>query len=108
MYDSASTIQSASESGFTLVFYTPDGIIQFVPVLAQLFDETPTVSLVLTHMGNPNALDGSDVTDYREVFCLAQHTDVYFQVNGMKSFCPNPYERHYGLVAETIEKFGSS
>jgi predicted TIM-barrel fold metal-dependent hydrolase len=37
---------------------------------------------------------------------LAQFSNVYLQLSGMKMFCPYPHEPLYPLIAQAVDAFG--
>jgi L-fuconolactonase len=98
----------AGNLGLVIVLYAPRGIR---PILSQLRTElqsAPFSRLVVTHLGNPS-LTGSKLGDpARDVLELAQFSNVYLQLSGMKMFCPYPHEPVYPLVAEALNAFGAN
>ncbi len=98
----------ALELGFVIVAYAPNGIAADVDALKGLLDVNLGRRVVLTHLGNPTAGDGVAGKEYRRVFDLAAYSGVYFQVSGMKMFCPYPHTELYPLVAEVFDRFGAS
>jgi L-fuconolactonase len=98
----------AGNLGLVIVLYAPQGIR---PILIQLRSElqsAPFSRLVVTHLGNPSLI-GSKLDDpARDVLELAQFSNVYLQLSGMKMFCPYPHEPLYPLIAEALNAFGAN
>ena len=96
----------AGNLGLAIVLYAPQGIR---PILSQLRTElhsAPFSRLVVTHLGNPSLI-GSKLDDAaRDVLELAQFSNVYLQLSGMKMFCPYPHEPLYPLIAQAVDAFG--
>jgi L-fuconolactonase len=99
-------LQAAVDSGLILVLYAPRGMGEFVPSLAAFLETRPDARVVLTHFGTPVLAEAPLFGKYREIFRLARYRGVYFQVSGMKMYCPYPHEPLYGLIEAAAEEFG--
>ena len=95
---------TAAGLGMVLVLYAPDGMANHVASLREFLDRHNDCRMVLTHLGNPS-VDGAPESE-QSVLTLAEYPGVYFQVSGMKMFCPYPHEPLYPLVAEAAARFG--
>ena len=94
--------------GLTIVLYAPDGIAPHIAPLQAFLDNHRDCTLVLSHLGNPDVRESPRFEAYREVYSLAKHPGVYYQVSGMKMFCPYPHEELYQLISEAATAFGAS
>lgn len=99
-------VEAAVDFGLVLVLYAPNGIAASIESLARFLDTRSEAKLVLTHFGTPDIAEAPDFPKHREVFRLAQYPGVYFQVSGMKMYCPYPHTPMYGLIGEAVNKFG--
>ena len=88
--------------------YAPDGIAEHVEILDAFLNLNPSCRLVITHLGNPDPVEGPGFESYKSVFTLARHAGVYYQVSGMKMFCPYPHRELYSLIGEAVKSFGIS
>ena len=111
----ADTLQSAPdlwckavELGLVVVLYAPDGVATITDSLRAFLDGHPGCRLVLSHMGNPDVQEAPRFRAYRKVNSLADYPGVYYQVSGMKMFCPYPHEELYPLISEAAAAFGTS
>lgn len=100
--------QAAVDEGLIIVLFAPDGIAEHVEILDAFLNLNPSCRLVITHLGNPDLGDGPGFEAYKRVFTLARHAGVYYQVSGMKMFCPYPHRELYSLIGEAAESFGVS
>ena len=98
----------AAELGLVVVLYAPDGATTVIDSLVAFLDNHPECRLVLSHMGNPNAREAPGFEAYRKVYSLADYPGVYYQVSGMKMFCPYPHEELHPLLSEAAAAFGTS
>jgi L-fuconolactonase len=98
----------AVELGLILVHYAPYGLPQTFGSLRGFLDRHPTCRMVLTHMGHPDIPEAPDFPSYQPLFDLAQHPGVYYQLSGMKMYCPYPHESLYGLIGLATERFTTS
>ena len=97
---------TAAEAGLVIVLYAPDGIGSFVVQVDALLRDHPDARVVLTHLGNPPVGQSAEAEAYRAVFRLARYPHVYFQISGMKMFCPYPHEPLYTWITSAIDTFG--
>jgi len=96
----------AGNLGLVIVLYAPQGIR---PILSLLRTELQSASfsrLVVTHLGNPSVNEAKLDDAARDVLELAQFSNVYLQLSGMKMFCPYPHEPLYPLIAQAVDAFG--
>jgi len=100
--------QAAVDEGLIIVLYAPDGIAEHVEILDAFLNLNPSCRLVITHLGNPDLGEGPGFESYKSVFTLARYAGVYYQVSGMKMFCPYPHRELYSLIGEAVEAFGVS
>ena len=100
--------EAAVNSGLIIVLYAPDGMGPYIGPLEQFLSANPKCRLVLTHMGNPDLREAPHFKTDRAVFALAQYPGVYYQLSGMKMFCPYPHKELYPLIAEAVRQFGTS
>lgn len=98
--------EAAVDAGLTIVLYAPDGIAGAVPALTRFLDLRPNSKVVLTHLGKPNLAEAPGFAEYRAAFRLARYPAVYYQVSGMKMYCPFPHQPLYELLREAAEAFG--
>ncbi len=99
---------AAANLKLIVLLYTPDGVVNCVPALESFLTRHPGCRLVLTHLGNPDGIDGPAFENYADVLRLAQFEGVYFQVSGMNMLCQYPHELFYGLLDRAFEAFGPS
>jgi L-fuconolactonase len=98
----------AANLGLVIVLYAPQGICSHLSWLIEQLESAPFTQLVVTHLGNPS-LDGEALAESaRDVLRLSQFANVYFQISGMKMFCPFPHEPFYPLISQALEKFGAA
>jgi L-fuconolactonase len=96
----------AGNLGLAIVLYAPQGIRPILSRLRTELHSAPFSRLVVTHLGNPSLI-GSKLDDAaRDVLELAQFSNVYLQLSGMKMFCPYPHEPLYPLIAQAVDAFG--
>ena len=100
-------LAAADELNLIIVLYTPDGIADFVEPLESFLEAHPNARLVLTHLGITGAAELPDLDACREAFRLASFPGTYYQLSGMKMFCPYPHEPLHELIAEAAEHFGT-
>ncbi|MBI2841967.1 MAG: amidohydrolase [Armatimonadetes bacterium] len=98
----------AAELGMIIVLYAPKGVASSVSLLQMFLDRHPRCKLVLTHLGNPDIEEAPRFARYATVFKLAAYPNIYYQISGMKMFCPYPHEELYPLVAGAVEAFGTT
>lgn len=96
----------AAELGMVIVLYAPEGVQMIVEALRDLLKRHTACKLVITHLGNPNVQDAPHFSRYRGIYTLAEFPGVYYQVSGMKMFCPYPHEALYPLISEASKAFG--
>lgn len=99
---------AAAELDLVVVLYAPDGIVASAKHVRASLEQRPQTRLVITHLGNPKPTDGPGFNAYDEVFALARFPNVYFQLSGMKMFCPWPHRELYPLIDKAAEHFGTS
>ena len=63
--------------------------------------------LLYTNLGTPRMAEAPEFRDARTAFHLARHPGVYWQLSGMKMYCPWPHEPLHQLVADGVEAFGA-
>lgn len=97
---------AAADSGLIIVVYAPQGAAGSVRELRTFLRSRPQAKLVLTHLGNPSLADGPAFASQRPVCDLARFEGVYYQVSGMKMFCPLPHEPLYPLLDMAARAFG--
>lgn len=100
-------LEAAAECGLIAVLYAPKGVAGYVDRLSAFLDKHPHARLVLTHFGTPDIADAPDFHNHRLVFRLAKYPGVFFQVSGMKMYCPYPHEPMYGLIEQAVQAFGT-
>ena len=100
--------KEAAELGLIIVMYAPKGIVEHFEPLTAFLDVNPECRLVITHMGNPNVRKAPRFQGYKKLFTLAEYPGVYYQISGMKMFCPYPHEELYPLAGEAAEHFGTA
>ena len=99
-------LRLAAKLGLIILIYAHDGIADFVGWLDGFLAMQPNTSIVITHMGNPDPTTDSQFEKHRSIFQLTQYPNVYYQISGMKMFCPFPHKLYYDLIAEALEWFG--
>lgn len=99
-------LEAAAKCGLIVVLYAPHGMGSFVDTLTAVLESRPNARVVLTHFGTPDISEAPAFSRHREVFRLARFPEVYFQVSGMKMFCPFPHVPLYGLIDEAVREFG--
>ena len=99
---------AAAQLGLIIVLYAPEGITEFVDPLADFLSEHDSCRVVLTHMGTPDLAQAPQFQASRRAFQLAKYPGVYYQVSGMKMFCPHPHNALYDLIDQAVGQFGPS
>ena len=99
---------AAADLELIIVLYAPDGLPGYMEAMTQFFKSRPNCRLVLTHLGTPIVDGDSEIKDYRDIFRLAKFDGVYYQVSGMKMFCPYPHAPLYSILEEAAAAFGNS
>lgn len=100
--------RKAVELGLVVVLYAPDGVATITNPLRAFLAKHPQCKLVISHLGNPNVQEAPQFEAQRKVCSLADYPGVYYQVSGMKMFCPYPHEELYPLISEAAAAFGTS
>lgn len=100
--------KAADELNLVIVIYAPEGIANYIGLLKAFLEDNPECHLVITHMGNPDMRDVPHFSTYKKIFEVAKYSGVYYQISGMKMFCPYPHKEFYPMVAEAVERFGTS
>jgi len=96
----------AGNLGLVIVLSAPQGIRPIFSRLQRELQSAPFSRLVVTHLGNPSLI-GSKLDDTaRDVLELAEFSNVYLQLSGMKMFCPYPHKPLYPLIAQAVDAFG--
>lgn len=101
-------LAEAEEIGLIILIYAPHGMADFVDPLLEFLEMHPEAQIVLTHMGNPDPANDPKLEKHRNVFRLTQYPNVYYQVSGMRMFCPYPHEILHDMIAEALDQFGPS
>jgi L-fuconolactonase len=96
----------AGDLGLAIVLYAPQGIRPIRPHLERALDRAPFTRLVITHLGNPTLIGSTLDEDANAVLELARFGNAYFQLSGMKMFCPHPHEALYPLIDQAVAAFG--
>ncbi len=97
----------AADLGLIVMIYAAGGLCDTADDVGRWLDHWPRARAVITHLGNPRLDDAPDFESQRCVMHLARHPGVYYQVSGMKMFCPYPHEVLYPLIARAVEAFGT-
>ncbi len=100
--------KAAVELKLAIVIYAPEGITNHLDLVKAFLDANPECRLVITHMGNPDVEEAPRFSRYRKIFETAKYPGVYFQISGMKMFCPYPHKELYPMIAEAVKRFGTS
>jgi L-fuconolactonase len=98
----------AVELGLIIVLFAPRGLAGDLEPLTNFLDRSPQTRLVVTHLGNPSVAELPRRADSYEVFRLADYPNVYFQISGMKMFCPWPHEPLYPMIQQAFGQFGAA
>jgi L-fuconolactonase len=96
----------AGNLGLVIVLYAPQGIRPLLSRLRTELQSAPFSRLVVTHLGSPSLIGSTLADPARDVLELAQFSNVYLQLSGMKMFCPYPHEPLYPLIAQAVDAFG--
>ena len=97
--------QEAVRQGLHLILYAPDGIAEAVPSIRRLLRECPRARVVVSHLGNPQLVDGRLVRG-PELFQLDQEAGVLVLISGLSMFCVYPYAELREFVCDVIRRFG--
>jgi L-fuconolactonase len=97
--------QEAVRQGLHLILYAPDGIAEAVPSIRRLLRECPRARVVVSHLGNPQLVDGRLVRG-PELFQLDQEAGVLVLISGLSMFCVYPYAELREFVSDVIRRFG--
>ena len=100
--------KTAADLGLTIVLYAPNGLSVFMNAIVAFLGSRPKCNIVLTHLGTPMLDQDPDFKKYGKVFQLSDFDNVYYQVSGMKMFCPFPYAPLYSQLEEATKTFGTS
>lgn len=95
----------AVDLGLTLVIYASEGAAFAVPPVARFMSAHPDARLVMTHLGNPQLVDGRPAET--ELLRLAEFPGVYVQLSGLSMFGPFPHDPLDDLIRATVREFGS-
>lgn len=98
--------QEAFNLGLNIVTDDIEGIVGRLRLLKGFLDNNPTAVIILSHMGYPNVKEASAFIKHRSIFKLSQYPNVYFQVSGMRMFCPYPYQPLWPIISQALESFG--
>jgi predicted TIM-barrel fold metal-dependent hydrolase len=101
-------VLTAFRLGLVVVLYTPDGLANNVNALVRVLDQHPDGKVVISHLGNPNPDESPAFDRHLRALRLAEYRNVYFQVSGMKMFCPYPHQVLYPIIEMAAERFGGS
>lgn len=99
-------LRAASDLGLVVVLYAPDGVAGAVEWLAPFLETHPATRLVVTHLGKPDLSAAPEFPEERNTFRLAEYPGVFYQVSGMKMYCPFPHSPLYGLIEQALRHFG--
>jgi L-fuconolactonase len=94
--------------GLTLVLYAPQGIANQPDTLGRFLEAQTAARVVLTHLGNPDPSEAPLFEKHKAVLELARFPGLFYQVSGMKMFCPSPHEPLYPLIEMATERLGPS
>jgi L-fuconolactonase len=97
---------TAGNLGLAVVLFSAEGVGQHLAELETQMKAAPFTRVIVTHLGNPAVTQGHLADAAGDVFRLAEFPNVYFQVSGMKMFCPFPHEPLYPLIDEAVDRFG--
>lgn len=100
--------EAAVDLNLIIVLYAPDGMRYHIEGLNTFLEANPSSKIVITHLGNPDIYESSDLKLYREVLTLSNHNGVYFQISGLKMFCPYPHMAFRPLIEEAFDTFDNS
>jgi len=106
LHEAPELFAAAARLGLVIVLYAPDGMEPLVEPLDRFLNESPQARLVITHLGTPSLDEAPRFAAARSAFRLARHAGVYWQLSGMKMFCPWPHEALHPLIAGALEAFG--
>ncbi len=106
LIDAPDLFDTAAKLGLVLVLYAPDGMGYVVESLNRFLDLHPGARVVLTHLGTPRMEEAPEFAGARRAFRLARHPGVYWQLSGMKMYCPWPHEPLHPLIADAFSAFG--
>jgi len=98
--------REAVQQGLHLILYAPDGIAEAVPSIRRLLQECPRARVVVSHLGNPQLVDGR-LARGPELFQLDQEAGVLVLISGLSMFCEYPHAELREFVSDVICRFGS-
>jgi L-fuconolactonase len=101
----ASLWARAVELGLALVIYASEGAAFAAPPVARFMRAHPGARLVMTHLGNPQLVDGRPAET--QLLQLVEFAGVYVQLSGLSMFCPFPHRELDNLVRSTLREFGT-
>ncbi|MGE3314560.1 MAG: amidohydrolase [Planctomycetaceae bacterium] len=107
LLDAPDLWHAAVELGLILVLYAPDGMGYIIEPMRRFLDMRPHANVVLTHLATPRMEDAPEFAGARTAFRLAEYPGVYWQLSGMKMYCPWPHEPLYPLIENAFAAFGA-
>jgi len=99
--------QAATTLRLNLLVFDPAGIVPRLGLLAEFLDEHPAATVILSHLGMPDAADDPGFARQAAIFELSRYPHVYFQISGMHMFCLYPYAPMMPLISRALATFGS-
>jgi predicted TIM-barrel fold metal-dependent hydrolase len=106
LIESPQLFDAAARLDLVMALYAPDGMANVADALQRLLETREHARIVMTHLGTPNMAEAPEFPSARAAFRLAEYSGVYWQLSGMKMYCPWPHEPLHRLVADGVEAFG--
>lgn len=107
LIDAPELFDQAAELGLIIVLFAPDGLGHVIDPLRRFLDAHPDAELVLTHLATPRIEEAPTFAGARAAFALANYPGVYWQLSGMKMYCPWPHAGLYTLIENAVGALGS-
>lgn len=107
LLDAPKLFDAAARLGLVLVLYAPVGMASVMEPMRRFLDRNLEAQFVLTHLATPRMEEAPRFAGARTAFQLAKFPNVYWQLSGMKMYCPWPHEPLYPLIADAFNAFGA-
>lgn len=97
----------AVDAGLIVLLYAPTSVSEFIEPLRRQLDQRPHSRVVLSHFGSPRPFSPPEFAEQESVLTLAEFPNVYYQVSGMKMYCPYPHAEFGPLIERGLAAFGA-
>jgi L-fuconolactonase len=107
LLDAPDLFHAAAQLRRILVLFAPDGMGSVIEPMRRFLQAHSNANVVLTHLATPRMDEAPEFRGARSAFALAEFPNVYWQLSGMKMYCPWPHEPLYPLIADAFNAFGA-